>query len=68
MTEIPWEHYRSLHRRHLRRRGSIRRNLGLAPNTIAAYGRALNDYLTFCHCHQILAEPADQGTSLPVCA
>jgi integrase/recombinase XerD len=33
-------------------------NLGLASNTIEAYGRALNDYLGFCQCHDITAATA----------
>lgn len=33
-------------------------NLGLAPNTIEAYGRSLEDYLSFCSRHSIDLETA----------
>lgn len=29
----------------------VQQNLGLSPNTIAAYGRSLEDYLSFCDSH-----------------
>jgi site-specific recombinase XerD len=35
-------------------------DLGLAPNTLDAYGRALHDYLTFCRQHAIAAEAAQK--------
>lgn len=36
----------------------IQGNLGLASNTVEAYGRALNDYLSFCQQSRITAELA----------
>jgi site-specific recombinase XerD len=36
----------------------IQGNLGLASNTVEAYGRALNDYLSFCQRCEITAETA----------
>jgi site-specific recombinase XerD len=36
----------------------IQANLGLAPNTIAAYGRALEDFLRFSSCQQIIPSSA----------
>lgn len=36
----------------------IQANLGLAPNTIDAYGRAMEDYLSFCFRSTITAEAA----------
>jgi integrase/recombinase XerD len=48
MTEIPWERYPLLAQTPPAQTWlQIQRNLGLAPNTIAAYGRALNDYCTW---------------------
>lgn len=38
----------------------IQAHLGLAPNTIDAYGRALEDYLRFCHRQSIGVEAATQ--------
>jgi integrase/recombinase XerD len=59
MTEIPWERYPLIAQTQPAQTWlQIQLNLGLAPNTIAAYGCALNDYLTFCHRHQIVAETA----------
>jgi integrase/recombinase XerD len=59
MTEVPWERYPLLAQTPPAQTWlQIQHNLGLAPNTIAAYGRALNDYLSFCHGHQIVAEAA----------
>ena len=39
---------------------TIQRNLGLAPNTIAAYGWALEDYLGFCACCQVEVSTASR--------
>lgn len=49
MTEVRWERY-PLVAQHPSACAwlSIQGALGLAPNTIDAYGRALHDYLTFC--------------------
>lgn len=49
MTDVHWEHLPSVTRDPRARSWlSIQANLGLAPGTIEAYGRALEDYLTFC--------------------
>ena len=49
MTEIRWEQYPLLARYELARNWLQRQaHLQLAPNTIDAYGRSLNDYLNFC--------------------
>jgi len=48
MTIVRWEKYPSVGRRE--RTGEwleMQANLGVAPNTIAAYGRALDEYLRF---------------------
>ena len=48
MAEIRWERYPLVAQVPLTRSWlTIQANLGLAPNTIDAYGRALEDYLTF---------------------
>jgi integrase/recombinase XerD len=59
MTDIRWERYPHVAQQEqasawLRIQG----NLGLAPNTIDAYGRALNDYLDFCQRNEIKAGAA----------
>jgi integrase/recombinase XerD len=59
MTDIRWERYPLLaQRQHSRSWLQIQGNLGLAPNTIDAYGRALEDYLRFCRRLEIAAEAA----------
>ncbi len=48
MTIVCWEKYPSVGRRE--RTGEwleMQANLGVAPNTIDAYGRALDEYLRF---------------------
>ncbi len=48
MTIVRWEKYPSVGRRE--RTGEwleMQANLGVAPNTIDAYGRALDEYLRF---------------------
>ena len=48
MSEVMWERYPRLAESDLGRRWlTMQANLGLAPNTIDAYGRALEDYLNF---------------------
>ena len=48
MSEVRWERYPRLAESDLGRRWlTMQANLGLAPNTIDAYGRALEDYLNF---------------------
>jgi integrase/recombinase XerD len=59
MTDIRWEHYALVGQLPSARSWlQIQANLGLAPNTIDAYGRALEDYLSFCQRHQIIAQAA----------
>lgn len=49
MEEIDWARYPSVAQLPTARAWlAIQAALGLAPNTIAAYGRSLHDYLTFC--------------------
>lgn len=40
---------------------SIQRDLGLSDATLDAYGRALQDYLTFCKAHHIVIETATRA-------
>jgi len=59
MTDVHWERYpvvTQVPRAQLWLQ--IQANLGLAPNTIDAYGRAANDYFGFCQGHNIVAEAA----------
>jgi integrase/recombinase XerD len=59
MTDIRWERYPLLaQREHARTWLQIQRNLGLASNTIEAYGRALESYLHFCQNQSIAPEAA----------
>src|SRR5712691_6053185 len=59
MTDVQWEHYPLITQmQHAQTWLQIQANLGLAPNTVAAYGRALNDYLVFCQCHGMGVETA----------
>lgn len=61
MTDIRWERYPLLaHREHSRAWLQIQGNLGLASNTIEAYGRALETYLRFCRDHEIIPEAASR--------
>jgi integrase/recombinase XerD len=54
MREIGWERYPQVAQFPMTKSWlQIQGNLGLAANTIAAYGRALEDYLTFCCQQQI---------------
>src|SRR6266567_6547078 len=49
MDGIHWEYYPTVaHNPHARQWLEIQTMLGLAPNTIHAYGRGANDYLDFC--------------------
>jgi hypothetical protein len=62
MESIKWERYPRL-------AGSgsakawmtIQINLGLARNTVEAYGRALEDHLTFCERHALVPESIGQA-------
>ncbi|SRR6266487_2071656 len=50
MKDIRWDRYPLLSQCiHGRKWLTIQSNLGLSPNTIDAYGRGLEDYLTFSH-------------------
>jgi len=57
MSEIRWEFYPLVAQHELARTWlTMQRNLQLAPTTIDAYGRNLNDYLVFCSRHTLLPE------------
>jgi integrase/recombinase XerD len=45
---------------------SIQHNLRLAPNTIEAYGRSLEDYLAFCEREGIEPKSAGQRPTRPL--
>src|SRR5260221_13344182 len=60
MLEIRWEFYPLVAQQELARTWlTMQRNLQLAPATIDAYGRNLNDYLAFCSKHNLLPETPD---------
>jgi integrase/recombinase XerD len=62
MSHVQWERYPQV--AHLSLANSwlrMQANLGLAQNTIDAYGRALEDYLGFCQRQGISAEAATKG-------
>jgi len=57
MTEIRWEQYPLVGQHELARNWLQRQaHLQLAPNTVDAYGRCLNDYLGFCASHSVQPE------------
>lgn len=57
MPEIRWEFYPLVAQQERPRRWlQMQSNLQLAAATIDAYGRGLNDYLTFCSTHTLLPE------------
>jgi integrase/recombinase XerD len=57
MPEIRWEFYPLVAQHELARTWlTMQSNLQLAPATIDAYGRNLNDYLAFCSKHRLLPE------------
>lgn len=57
MTEIRWEQYPLVGQHTLARNWLQRQaHLQLAPTTIDAYGRCLNDYLGFCTQHHVQPE------------
>lgn len=59
MTDVQWEHYPLVTQMPRAQAWlHMQANLGLAPNTVAAYGRALNDYLAFCQHHELGVEAA----------
>ncbi len=62
MADISWERYRLVALSpHARSWLTIQAHLGLAANTIAAYGRALDDYLDFSVRQAIAPESANRG-------
>jgi integrase/recombinase XerD len=57
MPDIRWGFYPLVAQHELARTWlTMQRNLQLAPTTIDAYGRNLNDYLMFCSKHDLLPE------------
>ncbi len=57
MTEIRWQQYPLVGQHELARNWLQRQaHLQLAPTTIDAYGRCLNDYLSFCAQHHVQPE------------
>ena len=59
MTEVRWERYPLVAQTpHARSWLAIQANLGLAPNTVEAYGRALQDFLAFSARRAVAAESA----------
>ncbi len=59
MSDISWERFPLLSANpHARSWLTIQANLQLAPNTVAAYGRALEDYLAFCARSSVEADSA----------
>jgi site-specific recombinase XerD len=59
VTEICWERYPLIAKHlHVRKWLLIQQNLGLAQNTVEAYGRALEDYLRFCQEQDVVLESA----------
>jgi len=59
MTEIRWEQYPLVGQHELARNWLQRQaHLQLAPKTVDAYGRCLNDYLGFCARHKVQPEAA----------
>ena len=56
MKEVEWERYPEVaHMPQARTWLQIQANLGLAVNTVVAYGRSLEDYLCFCLSQEIQA-------------
>ena len=66
MSIICWEHYPSVAEHpHARNWLEIQAMLGLAKNTVAAYGRGANDYLAFC---ERTARPFIEATKADIAA
>jgi integrase/recombinase XerD len=62
MADISWERYPHLiESPSVRAWLTIQVNLGHARNTVEAYARSLEDYLTFCTVHRIEPQTADRG-------
>ncbi|HEY6407166.1 MAG TPA: tyrosine-type recombinase/integrase [Ktedonobacteraceae bacterium] len=61
MTQVRWERYPLVAQSpHARSWLSMQGNLGLAQNTVDAYGRALEDYLAFSSCESFSPEEASR--------
>jgi integrase/recombinase XerD len=57
MTDVHWKYYPLVASDQMAQAWlQIQANLQLRPKTIDAYGRCLNDYLTFCAAHQVKPE------------
>ena len=66
MDLIHWEHYPAVARNpHTHDWLETQAMLGLAPNTVAAYGRSANDYLAFC---ERTARPFIEATKVDIVA
>lgn len=62
MTDVPWEHFPLVAEAPQARAWlTTQVNLGLAPCTIDAYGRSLNDYLAFSARHGVVPESASRA-------
>jgi integrase len=62
MTEVRWEHFPSVAREAQTRAWlTIQANLGLAPSTIEAYGRAIEDFLAFSARHACAPDSATRA-------
>ena len=62
MTTIPWERYPQVAAVPAAYTWlTIQSDLGLAKATIEAYGRALQDYLTFCQAQEVMPETATRA-------
>ena len=62
MAEVRWERYPLVARSpHARAWLTIQAHLGRAANTVEAYGRALEDYLTFAARHNVAVDAATPG-------
>ena len=65
MTDVDWARYPRLAvAAQARTWLTIQANLQLAPNTVAAYARALEEYLAFSARHQVAPESADGTVTL----
>ena len=59
MSIIPWARYPLLAQHPPARAWlTMQAHLGLAPNTLAAYGRGLQEYFAFCDDAQVLPDAA----------
>jgi integrase/recombinase XerD len=61
MTEVRWQRFPLIvGSLHAKRWLTIQLNLGLAPNTVEAYGRSIEEYLSFCLGRKIEADIASR--------